>query len=202
MAVRFEIGRLIPGTQNYAEIATTQHIKQRKSNDFKIPIQQHSLAVLCNNNQDQKIRFSVWTKDNRMINAAYVTISQLSESNMHTFECKEGAQLVLEEFKLWERPQFLDYLRGGIQVSIVCAIDYTASNGNPSSSSSLHYLGNNNQYEAAIWQVGQVVEPYDHDKSFPVFGFGGIPRHMGINNVNHCFAVNGNPSNPEIPGGI
>ena len=25
---------------------------------------------------------------------------------------------------------------------------------------------------------------------------------MGINGVNHCFAVNGNPSNPEIPGGI
>ena len=75
MAVRFEIGRLIPGTQNYAEIATTQHIKQKKSADFKIPIQQHSLAVLCNNNQDQKIRFSVWTKDNRMINAAYVTIN-------------------------------------------------------------------------------------------------------------------------------
>ena len=25
---------------------------------------------------------------------------------------------------------------------------------------------------------------------------------MGLNAVNHCFAVNGNPSNPEIPGGI
>jgi hypothetical protein len=33
---------------------------------------------------------------------------------------------------------------------------------------------------------------------FPFFGFGGIPRHMGINGVNHCFAMNGNPSNPEI----
>ena len=137
-----------------------------------------------------------------MINAVYVTIDQLAESDKHTFNGDGGATLVLEDFKLWERAQFLDYLRGGIQVSIVCAIDYTASNGNPSSTSSLHYLGNNNQYERAIYEVGQVVEPYDHDKSFPVFGFGGIPRHMGINGVNHCFAVNGNPSNPEIPGGI
>ena len=89
-----------------------------------------------------------------MLNAIYVTVSQLSESNQHTFNGSQGASLVLENFTLFERPSFLDYLRGGIQVSIVCAIDYTASNGNPSSSSSLHYLGNNNQYESAIYQVG------------------------------------------------
>ena len=80
------------------------------------------------------------------------------------------------------------------------AIDYTASNGNPSDPSSLHYLGQNNQYEAAIFNVGQVIEPYDNDKMFPVFGFGGIPRHMGINAVSHCFAVNGNPQDPKLCG--
>ena len=55
-------------------------------------------------------------------------------------------------------------------------------------------------YEQALWNVGQVVEPYDYDRSFPVFGFGGIPRHMGIDTVNHCFAVNGNADNPNIVG--
>ena len=40
-------------------------------------------------------------------------------------------------------------------------------------------MGANNQYEKALYQVGAVVEPYDHDKMFPVFGFGGIPRHNG-----------------------
>jgi hypothetical protein len=35
---------------------------------------------------------------------------------------------------------------------------------------------------------------------FPVFGYGGEPRHMGINGVSHCFPVNGNPANPEVPG--
>jgi len=44
------------------------------------------------------------------------------------------------------------------------------------------------------------VEPYDFDKMFPVFGFGGVPRHMGINEVSHCFPVNGNPGNPEVFG--
>ena len=45
-----------------------------------------------------------------------------------------------------------------------------------------------------------MLEPYDSDKSFPMFGFGGIPRHMGINSVNHCFAINGNAGNPEVMG--
>ena len=48
--------------------------------------------------------------------------------------------------------------------------------------------------------VGSVIEPYDSDQSFPTFGFGGIPRHLGINSVSHCFAINGNPVNPEIVG--
>ena len=81
------------------------------------------------------------------------------------------------------------------------AIDYTASNGNPSNPSSLHYQGGRpNQYETALSNVGAILEPYDNDRSFPVFGFGGIPRHMGNNAVSHCFALNGDASNPNIVG--
>ena len=104
------------------------------------------------------------------------------------------------DFKVYVKPTFVDYLRSGWAVSLVAAIDYTASNGEPNQPGSLHTMGQNNQYESALWNVGQVVEPYDLDKSFPVFGFGGIPRHIGINAVSHCFAMNGNPANPEIIG--
>lgn len=83
---------------------------------------------------------------------------------------------------------------------MVGAIDYTASNGEPGHPSSLHYLGANNQYESALMHVGAVIEPYDNDRSFPVFGFGGIPRHLGVNSVSHCFAMNGNSANPTIEG--
>jgi hypothetical protein len=61
-------------------------------------------------------------------------------------------------------------------------------------------MGPSNQYEAAISNIGCVVEPYDADRSFPVFGFGGIPRHMGQNSTNHCFAMNGNATLPDIVG--
>ena len=80
------------------------------------------------------------------------------------------------------------------------AIDYTASNGDINQPGSLHAQNGNNFYEQAIFNVGQVIEPYDHDKMFPVFGYGGIPRHMGINGVSHCFAVNGQMTAPEIAG--
>ena len=80
------------------------------------------------------------------------------------------------------------------------AIDYTASNGNSNDPNSLHYLGSKNQYEAAIMNVGQIIELYDSDKLFPVYGFGGIPRHMGVNGILHCFPVNANRADPKIYG--
>jgi len=48
--------------------------------------------------------------------------------------------------------------------------------------------------------VGSIVEPYDADRKFPVFGFGGLPGHMGERTTSHCFPLNGNPANPEIFG--
>jgi len=33
-----------------------------------------------------------------------------------------------------------------------------------------------------------------------VFGFGGIPTHMGTVLTSHCFPLNGNPAAPEICG--
>jgi hypothetical protein len=91
-------------------------------------------------------------------------------------------------------------LRSGWQISLTLAIDYTASNGAPSTPSSLHFMGQNNQYEAAIAQVGSIMEPYDQTKMFATFGFGGIPRHMGSNATSHCFPVNGNGMDPRIFG--
>ena len=50
----------------------------------------------------------------------------------------------------------------------------------------------------AIKQACAIIGPYDSDDQFPVFGFGGIPP--GMQRVEHCFPLNGNPSNPSIQG--
>ena len=37
-------------------------------------------------------------------------------------------QVQLEHFELTHRPSFVEYLQGGIQISFITAIDFTASN--------------------------------------------------------------------------
>ena len=87
---------------------------------------------------------------------------------------------------------------GGCEVSVVMAIDFTGSNGDPATPASLHYLdrsgaGRLNQYQQAILSVGNVVEPYDTDKMFPVYGFGARVRlpNGQFSPVQHCFPVYG-----------
>ena len=88
---------------------------------------------------------------------------------------------MIENYKNEPKPTIGEFLRSGWVISMACCIDFTASNGNPTSSGSLHYLapgaGQLNQYEQAILSIGSILEQYDHDKMFPVFGFGGIPHY-------------------------
>jgi hypothetical protein len=77
------------------------------------------------------------------------------------------------------------------------AIDFTGSNGDPRLPESLHYIDPTsqhlNQYQEAIASVGRIVEPYDHDRMFPVYGFGARVRQMDgtYSPVQHCFPVYG-----------
>jgi len=65
-----------------------------------------------------------------MINEVQVSIEDI-ENGPKQFDAKGGSQLVLQDWELYEKPSFVDYLRSGWQISIVGAVDYTASNGNP-----------------------------------------------------------------------
>lgn len=82
------------------------------------------------------------------------------------------------------------------------AVDFTASNIEPNLPSSLHYVHPNgqtlNQYATSITSVGSVLEFYDHDKQFPLYGFGGKP--VAGQPADHCFPLNGNESNPDVEG--
>ena len=56
----------------------------------------------------------------------------------------------------------------------------------------------NKQYARSISSVGKILEHYDTDKRFPVFGFGGCPVRGSP--AMHCFAVNGREHDPEVHG--
>ena len=49
----------------------------------------------------------------------------------------------------------------------------TGSNGDPNDPKSLHYIRGHKptQYEQAIHAVGQILDTYDSDKQYPVWGF-------------------------------
>uniref|UniRef100_A0A7N6AGT7 Copine-3 n=1 Tax=Anabas testudineus TaxID=64144 RepID=A0A7N6AGT7_ANATE len=95
---------------------------------------------------------------------------------------------------------FLDYIMGGCQIHFTIAIDFTGSNGDPISPQSLHYISPEgyNEYLAAIWAVGNVIQDYNSSKMFPVFGFGAqVPPTW---QVSHEFPINFNPANPFCEG--
>lgn len=94
---------------------------------------------------------------------------------------------------------FLDYISRGCEISLVTAIDWTGSNGDPRTPKSLHYRNPHamNPYQQVIHSVGNILGYYDRDQLFPAYGFGGkLPGGQ----VSHCFALNGNPQQPQCHG--
>ena len=146
---------------------------------------------LCNSQLDLPIQIQI-------INQVYEKIVKASvETTFEKLEHQKEFQLQniadrtpygtlrVRDFRVDERPLFLDYLRMGWQINMSVAIDFTASNGYCKSPNSLHFMseGKENQYQMAIRNVGKILEAYDADKSFPVYGFGGVPHYMNTTEV-------------------
>ncbi|XP_053066381.1 copine-7 isoform X2 [Acinonyx jubatus] len=88
----------------------------------------------------------------------------------------------------------------GADVQKWVAIDFTASNGDPRNSCSLHYINpfQPNEYLQALVAVGEICQDYDSDKRFSALGFGArIPPKY---EVSHDFAINFNPEDDECEG--
>lgn len=50
----------------------------------------------------------------------------------------------------------------------------------------------------AIRGTAEVLLPYDQDGMVPAYGYGAALPPTGV--VSHCFALNGQPSNPSVHG--
>jgi len=93
----------------------------------------------------------------------------------------------------------VQFLQGGLQISLITCIDFTASNGDPDMPNSLHAVnsGGLNQYQRAIRSVGDILINYDHTNLVPVYGFGGKTMFNRIQNptVSHFFPCSGDINN-------
>ncbi len=64
-------------------------------------------------------------------------------------------------------PTFINYITGACTLNLFVAIDFTAANGDARKEESLHYIhghGILNDYESAIFSIGEVVAKYDSDQ--------------------------------------
>lgn len=189
--------------QQWKEVARTLPVKNDLNPDFG-PVDMKFWFE-----RRQQLRFEIFDTDKNSPTKAMghieTTMNKIMGSKHQILEVKltdgHEAGIILravatEEYKQTEpsAPKvvtFIDYLRSGWQLNMAVAIDYTASNGDQNDADSLHHMGPSNQYEASINMVGAIMEPYDYDKMYPVYGFGGKPGFMGLTTVNHCFPLSG-----------
>jgi len=165
---------------------------------------------LCNGDLNCPLKFKVYSwRDSgyhKFFGEFQTTIEQIRQGN-HSFNLMKDDNVLNSEFKfegfyIEERPSFYDFLHSGWKINLIVAVDFTASNGEVTDPSSLHFInpsGRLNDYQSAIRQVGNVLECYDYNHQYPCYGFGGIPRYAGSNKVSHCFHLNGQ-EHPEVDG--
>ena len=197
--------RNLPGGQ-WAEVHRTEIIKKTLDPKWQpFEITEHELCN-CDREKPIKIECYDWDKIGKhdLIGVVQVTIDQLiTIENKFELISKKGkvaGRILVKNIEEKKGYTFVDYIRGGMQLSFTVAIDFTGSNLDIRNKKSLHYLSKNrlNPYQKAILEVGIVLQSYNNQKSFNVFGFGGIPE--GQEKVNHCFALNGDIDNPCVLG--
>lgn len=182
-------------------------VKKNRLNPTWKPIK-ITLQQLCNGDMDCPLKIECFNFNGSgrhdLIGAFQTSLNQLQNIVKHepiginlerhssgNPSSKVGGKLHIQHCAISIRHSFLDYIFSGFELSFLVAIDFTASNGSPHQRDSLHYIDTSgclNAYQAAICAVGEVLEYYDSDKQFSVWGFGGRPTQDAP--VSHCFNLN------------
>lgn len=179
-----------------------------------------SARKLCNGDHDRALKFDIydWDSDGThdYIGSFTTSLSKLGvaaieqtplacindDKKRKKSSYKNSGNVFVKNFNIATQPTFLDYLQGGTAMNFSVAVDFTASNGNPTNPTSLHYRdpmrGGENQYTTAIRSVGEIIQDYDDDKQFPALGFGARVPPSG--QVSHEFFLNLRPDTPYCAG--
>uniref|UniRef100_A0A669PBX8 Copine 4 n=1 Tax=Phasianus colchicus TaxID=9054 RepID=A0A669PBX8_PHACC len=160
-----------------------------------------SVNSLCSGDQDRRLKCIVWDWDS---NGKHDFIGEFSSTFKEMRGAMEGRQvgrnhsinliILISCLQIHKMHSFLDYIMGGCQIQFTVAIDFTASNGDPRNSCSLHYIHpyQPNEYLKALVAVGEICQDYDSDKMFPAFGFGArIPPDMILVICSHLLFLPG-----------
>lgn len=158
----------------------------------KFPPLKLSLQQLCNGDFDRPLKVEIFdwesngkftsmggfqTSLNKILNDAGHEINIIEEDKKaKNKKYVNSGTLVFNDTQIEQHPAFQMFIQGGCEISLLVAIDFTGSNGSYEHPHSLHYLDpsgvTKNQYQRVIESVGSILEQYDKDHLFPVYGFG------------------------------
>ena len=131
------------------------------------------------------------------IGETFLSLNNSLNFNTYKDESSKFIFIVLNEGKSYEvkfeinikrylKYTFIDYLNFGMKISVIIAIDFSASNYNSnkeknhldeeSFDNNYHFINNSelNYYQNAIKSCGDILCLYDSDEIYPVFGFGAV----------------------------
>lgn len=165
-------------------------------NDMKI-----LSACLDQGDHTQVISFSLYIKG-QLIGTRETTFSEISQNEMFNMKIGEYSMYLTAKEQEKTLVPFVELVQGRLNVNLSIGIDFTGSNGPYTDKRSLHYFNPKNKdlnlYESAIYECGKILQNYDTDKIFPVYGFGAALPSKG---VSHCFPLSLDPNgNPNIQG--
>lgn len=176
-------------------------------------------GALCAGIDTLPLRITVhhYAKDSgnhKLIGGAIATFAELQafKAGCKPIELKDKSgkgvgHLVVSQFNINTKYTFVDYIKGGLNISLIIGVDFTGSNGLPTNENSLHRRypqGSDkmNPYQQAILKGAEVLLEYDTDKMVPVYGFGATLKFPGMSSTatNHCFPCSGSNDQEEAYG--
>ena len=161
---------------------------------------------LCNNNFDLPLKIELWkhksSGNHRLLGHTFLTINDLVgrkfEFPFILKKKKKETILHISNFQTEDVYDFVDFLKAGLNMTLVLGVDMTASNKEPQNPESLHFINppNLNLYQQAIISVGEILQKYNHTRMIPAYGFGA--KEDPNLPTSHFFPLNANPSSPWV----
>ena len=105
---------------------------------------------------NQKIRFAVFDTTDLLINQVTLSMNELLEENK--YEADDKSTITFDNFEIYDRPSFLEYLAANWQIQLVGAIDFGTGNRQPYGGATLHSLNETNWYETILRNTATVTE--------------------------------------------
>ncbi|KAK2572719.1 Copine-1 [Acropora cervicornis] len=155
-----------------------------------------SLQKLCNDNVDGQILVSCWHFSNSgnhsILGEARLPIKTLFHRTIRQVDIvnpvkqnknkrySNSGTLRILHCHVDKQFSLVDYVRGNCVIRMVCALDFTMSNGTPLTKGSLHTSDEEkNEYVRTLAYLGKVLATFGEDHKIPAYGFGAKAASTG-----------------------